>query len=70
MKYFKIFFGAVKNGFKKFGENIALIINSILLSVVYILGIGLTAIISKICGKSFLDRKISGKEKNYWNNLN
>lgn len=56
------------NGFWKgqrnFSENIAVIINSILLSIVYFIGIGLTSIIAKIFGVSFLETK---PEKNsYW----
>lgn len=55
-------------GQKSFGETIAVIINSVLLSLVYIFGVGLTSIIAKLLGKSFLDLK---KEKvSYWRELN
>jgi len=41
-------------GFKEFGSNITIIINSILLFIVYILGIGITALIARLFGKKFL----------------
>jgi hypothetical protein len=66
-------FGFIKGfqkGMKNFGNNIAGIINSVLLSIVYLLGVGLTAIIAKIVGKHFLETKISKKTMTYWSELN
>ena len=57
-------------GFSEFGENIGLIINSILLTFVYVFGVGLTSIIAKIFKKHFLEMKIEKKQKSYWSNLN
>lgn len=54
---------------KEFGYTIAIIINSILLSIVYIIGVGLTSIIAKLVRKNFLEKKFSDKET-YWENLN
>lgn len=65
MKFFKGF----KKGMKDFGENISTIVNSILLAIVYIIGVGITAFFARIKKKNFLDKKISGK-KSYWSNLN
>jgi len=47
------------------GKIISSIINFILLSIVYFLGIGLTSIIAKIFNKKFLDLKKENK-KTYW----
>ena len=63
-------FKGFKKGMQDFGHNITIIINSILLSIVYIIGIGLTSIIAKIFKKSFLDTKISKEKKSYWSELN
>lgn len=64
------FFSGFKEGQKQFGETIAIIINSILLSLVYFIGIGLTSIISKILRKNFLDMGINKTGSTYWQKLN
>ena len=66
----KEFFKGFKKGQKEFGENIAIIINSVLLSLVYILGVGPTFIFSKIFGKDFLDLDIEISRNSYWEELN
>ncbi|MBI2653405.1 hypothetical protein HYX02_01200 [Candidatus Woesearchaeota archaeon] len=65
----KQFFSGFKKGMKNFGQNIALIVNSALLSIVYFIGVGFTSIISKIVRKHFLDTKLS-KKATYWHDLN
>ena len=47
-----------KKGMGDFSENISIIVNSILLSLIYFVGVGLTAILAKVVKKSFLDTKI------------
>ena len=47
------------------GKIISSMVNFILLSIVYFLGIGLTSIIAKIFNKKFLDLKKENK-KTYW----
>lgn len=64
------FFKGFKNGMEEFGHSISTIINSVLLSIVYLIGVGVTSIIAKVFGKHFLDRKISDKEKTYWSDFN
>ncbi|OGJ16077.1 hypothetical protein A3K73_05710 [Candidatus Pacearchaeota archaeon RBG_13_36_9] len=59
-----------KKGQKAFGEDIAAIVNSVILSVVYIFGVGLTSIMSKIAGKSFLHKRFEEEKKSYWSDLN
>ena len=68
MKELKQFFKGFRGGMKSFGQNIALIINTILLTFVYLIGVGLTSIIAKIVGKHFLDTKL--KKGTYWSDLN
>lgn len=64
------FIKSFKIGFKEFGENIVFLVNSILLSIVYIFGVGITSIIAKLSKKTFLDTKIDKKAKTYWCDLN
>lgn len=66
----KNFFIGVKEGTKLFGETISGIVNFILLSFVYFIGVGVTSIIAKLSKKRFLELKISEKEKTYWSELN
>lgn len=55
-------------GFKQFGHIINNIINFVLLSVVYFIGVGITFLVAKIMGKHFLN---TGKKKDtYWVKLN
>lgn len=64
------FFRGFQKGTRLFGENIAGIVNSILLLVVYVAGVGLTSIFAKIFGKHFLDIETSKERKTYWTDLN
>ena len=45
-------------GMKEFGGDITILINSVLLGVVYMLGVGITSIIAKAFGKKFLKTNI------------
>ena len=69
MEYFKHFFNGFKKGMNNFGQIISVIINSILLLIAYIIGIGLTSVAAKIFKKNFLDTKIDKKRKSYWSDL-
>ena len=64
----KEFIDDLKEGQKLFGETLAIIVNSALLSLVYLVGIGFTSIIAKIFGKKFLD--LNFEKKSYWEDLN
>ena len=64
MKFFKGF----KKGMKGFGDNLTIIINSILLSLVYIIGVGLTSLFAKLFRKKFLELK--KRRGTYWSELN
>ena len=63
-------FCGLKKGARSFGETIAIIVNSFLLLLVYMVGVGLTSLIAKLAGKKFLETKPSRKEKSYWSGLN
>lgn len=65
----RLFFSGLKEGSKLFGENLAVIINSVLLTLVYFIGIGLTSAIAQISGRHFLDVKIKNGTS-YWSELN
>src|SRR3989344_2918389 len=70
VKMIKSFFIGFWEGQKLFGETIAIVINTVLLSVVYVIGVGLTSIAAKLFGKHFLDLKLDDKMKTYWIDLN
>ena len=65
--------GFVK-GFKKgaldFSHTISIIVNSVLLSVVYLLGVGFTSLFAKFKKKHFMDMKVSKANGTYWSDLN
>jgi hypothetical protein len=69
MKSTKKFFEGFKEGCDLFAGNIRVIINTILISIVYIFGIGITSILAKIAGRHFLDMKLSTKRETYWSEL-
>jgi len=69
MKKLKQFFKGFKEGLKDFGDNISIIVNTILLSFVYLIGVGLTSVIAKMFKKRFLHLKKSKKDS-YWIDLN
>ncbi|MFH1511390.1 MAG: hypothetical protein ABIF10_06885 [Candidatus Woesearchaeota archaeon] len=62
------FQGYIK-GFRSFGHDIATLVNSAILFVVYFVGIGLTSLASRIVGKRFLVVK-QPQVKTYWKDLN
>jgi len=68
MAKIKKIFDEFMEGSKMFGELISSIINLVLLSFVYFVGVGLTSIVARISGKRFIDNKSSNKS--YWKELN
>lgn len=70
MSEIKEFYEGLKTGQKKFGENIAIIINSILLSIVYFIGVGLSALFGIFSNKQFLDLDLDTTKDTYWQDLN
>jgi hypothetical protein len=65
MNLIKPFFKGFLKGFKDFGHLVNNIVNFILLSIVYLFGVGPTSIIGKLFRKRFLELKRDSKET-YW----
>jgi len=63
---FKEFFNGVYEGSKLFGYSAANIINSILLAVVYFVGVGPVSVIGRLLGKRFLDLEKDITPGSYW----
>jgi len=72
MKGLRQFLAGLKKGAISFGRNTSLIVNTALLALVYFLGVGIAAVIAKICGKHFLEMRLSklSKDHTYWSDLN
>ncbi|MBW6442528.1 hypothetical protein K0A97_01950 [Patescibacteria group bacterium] len=68
MAKIKQFFNELTEGSKMFGELISEVVNLVLLSFVYFIGVGLTSIFAKISGKRFIDDKTT--KESYWEELN
>jgi hypothetical protein len=64
----KAIFKGIKEGMAGFGETISILVNSILLTFVYFVGVGMTSLIAKLSGKHFLETK--KKMGSYWSELN
>ncbi len=69
MNFLKRFFKGFRKGVLTFGELISLLLNSALLLIVYIFGVGLTAIFAKMCRKKFIETRISEEKDSYWEDL-
>jgi hypothetical protein len=48
------FWNGLKQGFRAFSANINAVVNTVLLSIAYVIGIGVTALVAKVAGKKFL----------------
>lgn len=66
----KLFLRSVGKGMKGFGEKITAFVNTALLLLVYIVGVGITSLFARIFRKHFLERKTSKKKASYWSDLN
>lgn len=75
------FFKGFKKGMREAGLCSAMVINSLLLLVVYVVAVGITALVARIAGKRFLDAHSSDQtsdrktnkskpNKSYWSDLN
>ena len=65
----KRFLKSLRDSFVFVGQLVATIVNTALLLVVYALGVGLTAIVAKCVGKSFLALKIDRESATYWRDI-
>jgi hypothetical protein len=57
------------SGMHEFGSLIAIIVNSLLLSIAYVVGVGPTTLISKFFGKKFLETRLTSESSTYWNDI-
>ncbi len=65
MKNTKLFFNGIKDGFQEPGHTLASTVNFFLLTLVFILGIGIVSLLSKIVKKRYLPLKSENKNS-YW----
>jgi len=63
------FIRGFRKGMSGFGQGISSIVNSALLSLVYLVGVGATAIFAKVIGKHFMDMKAANGADSYWTEL-
>ena len=60
-------------GFKEgkgfFEESMAFLVSAILLSVIYVVGVGASALVAKLTKKEFLQTRINKETKTYWSDL-
>jgi hypothetical protein len=64
--YFRVFFRDFKVGFRSFGESIVTLINSLLLVIVYIFGVGISSLFMGKKRKQLLDMAIDKTCTTYW----
>ena len=57
-------------GQKKFGEDIARLVNSVLLTIVYVFGVGFSWVLTRFSKKDLLELELEPRAKTYWKNLN
>ena len=69
MNPLKSLFKGFRKGQKLFGDTMLALPISIVLTFVYIVGVGLTSIIAKMFGKHFLDTKLDSRRRTYWEDL-
>lgn len=70
MNNFKILLKGFWAGFKSFGYLLGEVVNFILLTLVYFVGVGITSVIAKIFNRHFLALKKPKKPSTYWVDLN
>ena len=61
--------GAFRRGFAHCGRNVPTLINTALLSMVYALGVGPTALLARAAGKKFLQTDMPADAKTWWDDL-
>ncbi len=66
MKVITDFIIGFKEGVLEFGLSLNAFVNSFFLTIVYVMGVGLTSVFAKILGKQFLDTRIDQKSVSYW----
>ncbi len=62
----RLFLKGFKKGFKECGDILSRIVNGFALLIVFIFGIGLISVISKLFHKKYLDKNFKSKSASYW----
>jgi len=70
LKQFLYILYIAKEGFKKLGQFINLVVTYTLLSIVYIVGVGSVALLAKLLGKRFFNSKPLKESHTYWLDIN
>jgi len=63
----KGFLSGFKEGMAAFGELVATVVNTVLLSIVYAIGVGMTKVIALVQGRRLLEKELG--EESYWEDL-
>lgn len=66
------FYAVLKNwgkGMRTFGKDLGAVINSAILLIMYVFGIGITSVVAKVLKKKFLKLKPTKSELSYWVDL-
>jgi|GEM_PF-2591232 len=66
----KTFWHGIKHGFSEVGHDITNAVNTLLLTIAYIGGAGITKIAAVIVGKKFLELKLNPSQESYYVELN
>lgn len=65
----RLFLKGFHHGFGRFGKSVATAVNVVLLFVIYAIGVGLAALMTKISGTKLLNLS-SQQKKSYYNKTN
>lgn len=63
---YKVLFASAKDGMTFFGERTSALVNAFLLAIVYLFGIGIMNILSRVMRKKFLELDTVSARKSYW----
>lgn len=63
------FFRYVRDGAEFFGETIGTAVNTVILFAVYIIGVGLSALLAMAFRKQVLDMDIDRERASYWHGI-
>jgi len=61
-----LFFVGTQQGIKSFGENIQTLVNTLLLSIVYFVGVGIAWLMCKLSKRTFFAEKPRPEATTYW----
>lgn len=62
----RLLFKGIYEGMGRFGKLVSSIINIFLLLLVFVFGVGLVSIFSRIFGKKYLEMNLDKNSKTYW----